>query len=62
MILLPAIFLFQKARRTGVSLVGLVFFETEFLYVTTLAVLELKGQANLQLTDIHLSLPPKCWD
>ena len=35
-----------------------------FLCVTALAVLELAlvDQAGLELTEIHLSLPPKCWD
>ena len=41
-----------------------LFFETGFLRVTALAVLELAlvDQAGLRLTEICLPLPPKCWD
>ena len=41
-----------------------LFFKTEFLCVTALAVLEsiLVDQASLELTEILLPLPPKCWD
>ena len=39
-------------------------FETGFLCVTALTVLELAlvDQAVLELTEICLPLPPKCWD
>ena len=41
----------------------LKFFETRFLYVTALAVLELAfvDQAGFELTEICLPLPPECW-
>lgn len=40
------------------------YFETEFLSVTVLAVLELSlvDQSGLELSKIPLSLPPACWD
>ena len=46
-----------------VLLLLFLFFETRFLCVA-LAVLELAlvDQASLKLTEIHLPLPPKCWD
>ena len=42
----------------------LVFFNTGFLCERVLAVLEvaLVDQAGLELTDIHLPLPPECWE
>ena len=38
--------------------------ETGFLSLTVLAVLEIAfvDQAGLELTEIHLPLPPECWD
>lgn len=45
----------QKQLRTaGVSYHTAAGFQTGFLWVTALAVLE--------LTEIHLPLPPQCWD
>ena len=40
------------------------FFETGFLYVKALAAVELAlvDQADLDLTEICLCLPPRCWD
>lgn len=39
-----------------------LFFETWFLYLTALAVLELfVEQAGLELIEIYLPLPPKFW-
>ena len=41
-------------------------FETRIFCVIALAVLELKtcfvDQARLELTELHLPLPPECWD
>ena len=45
-------------------LVLVLVFETGFLCVTTLAILELAlvGPAGLELAEILLSLPHECWD
>ena len=42
----------------------LLFFETEFLCSTALIFSEtcFIDQAGLELTEIYLPLPPKCWD
>ena len=41
-----------------------IFISQNFIYVALEPVLELAlvDQACLELTEIHLSLPPKCWD
>lgn len=44
-------------------LVLFCFFETGFVCITTLAILELFiGQADLELAEICLSPPPKHWN
>ena len=41
---------------------SLLFFKTEYHYVVlTVLGAHYVDQAGLELTEIHLSLPPKCW-
>jgi hypothetical protein len=54
----------KKKHSTYLFTFCLCVFETGFLCLA-LATLELAwsvGQADFKLTEIHLPLPPKCWD
>ena len=54
----------KRHHNHAIFLFCFLFFETGFLCVTVLAVLELVliDQAGLELTEISLLLLPDCWD
>ena len=55
---------YREQRPAYVIYDNIYIVEMGFLCVTVLAVLELAlvDQADLELTEIHLPLPSRCWD